>query len=808
MVKFVAAFSLGIWAAAQPDPSLAFFLILATSGSLLVKMLLEWLRGHQIGGADRRLGLILLCLVWLVAGIIRLELAVQTPAGSVLESAGRTVSLHGVIIGSPTVKIGLPGEWKVRYQVRTDRLAFPGPNQLPRESTGSVLLTVLQQQPLPEGAEGDSLTAVGKVNLFQSYHNPGQPDWAAVLASRGIVARLSVAPGSVKIHRSTEDETITTRIDRWRNQVKAAMLKAMPSTDAALIMGMLFGGYDGIDRQTVRDFAATGIVHILSVSGAHIALVAGAIFWLMRLCRLPERWGAAIASLAMIGYGMVSGFSAPVVRSVIMGLICVAGLALGRTSSSRRALVVATLGMLIYEPRNLFDISFQLSVGCTAGLLYFQPRLAAALKGLLPDWLAAGLAATLAAQIGVVPFLAWYFGSFPLVSLVANLLVVPILEAVILLGLAGTILAGGFEIVAKFIFVGISLLMGIAVETNRFLSRLPGGTLSLPAMGLASGGLYYAVLFWLSGIGGSRVLSPAELWGRIVRRPVVSAVVAIVLTVFMGWSAVQPDLLQVHFIDVGQGDATLIITPHGRAVLVDSGGTLGNASEYDVGEQVVTPYLRHYGVKAVDWLILTHNHQDHAGGAAAVAAYVGIQQALVHPPEAETPAAIMRLRLAMKQDNIQAPEGIDEIRLDGVKLQLFQAGEREEKTKVKASSSSSENGRSTVVRVEYGRHSFLLTGDLEGDSEKKIVQMGLPASTVLKVGHHGARKSSQAEFLNAVAPSFAVVSVGGGNRFGHPAPETVGRLLDRPLALFRTDRDGAVVFRSNGTSMSVERTVH
>jgi competence protein ComEC len=494
-----------------------------------------------------------------------------------------------------------------------------------------------------------------------------------------------------------------------------------------------------------------------------------------------------------------------------MGLICMAGLALGRLSYSLRALAVATLAMLIYEPRNLFDISFQLSVGCTAGLLYFYPQLVAMMKGLLPDWAVTGVAATLAAQLGVMPFLSWYFGSFPLISLAANLLVVPILEAVILIGLAGTILAGSFDSVARLIFVGISLLLGMAVEVNRFLSRMPGGTFSLPAMGLMAGGMYYAILFWLFGAWEKWGLASADLRRQCDKHPAVSAGIALFLMSIVVWNVIQPGLLQVHFIDVGQGDATLIITPSGRAVLVDAGGAVGPQNDFDVGEQVVVPYLRHYGVKSVDWLILTHNHQDHAGGAAAVARFVGIHQALIQPSEAEIPTAVLRLKQVIKQTQIQAPEGISEIRLDGVKLQLFQIGDRQETRTAKrtgsASSSSSENERSTVVRLEYGQHSFLLTGDLEGDSEKKIRQMGLPVSTVLKVGHHGSRKSSQPEFLNNVSPSFAVVSVGGGNQFGHPAPETVRRLLDRPLALFRTDRDGAIVFRSNRKTLTVERTV-
>ena len=159
---------------------------------------------------------------------------------------------------------------------------------------------------------------------------------------------------------------------------------------------------------------------------------------------------------------------------------------------------------------------------------------------------------------------------------------------------------------------------------------------------------------------------------------------------------------------------------------------------------------------------------------------------------------------------MQAIEGFDEIQLDGVRVQLFQAGEKNPDggKQTGRNRGSSENDRSTVARIEYGQYSFLLTGDLEGESEKKLCETNMPHSTVLKVGHHGGRKSSQAKFLAKVAPQYAVISVGADNSFGHPNPETVERLREYPTAVFRTDRDGAIIFRSDGERLSVERTVH
>ena len=268
--------------------------------------------------------------------------------------------------------------------------------------------------------------------------------------------------------------------------------------------------------------------------------------------------------------------------------------------------------------------------------------------------------------------------------------------------------------------------------------------------------------------------------------------------------------LTAHFVDVGQGDATLVITPKGRSVLIDAGGTTGPPTTFDIGERVVVPYLRHYGVRQVDWLILTHNHQDHAGGAAAVAEFLGVRQALLHLSSTDEPPAILRLRRAMRNQGMREATDVREIRLDGVRIQLYSTGESRTGVSGKGATrkQESENGRSTVARIEFGQHSFLVTGDLEGEGETRISRSNISPSTMIKVGHHGGRKSTQSLFLAKVSPQYAVISVGADNRYGHPAPETLNRLRELPVSLWRTDRDGAVVFRSDGEKLTVARTLY
>jgi competence protein ComEC len=811
LVAFATGFGAGIWAVGAAPQGTAIMLALTGILALAIQIGRRRWWGNVTGSLLPGVTLLLFCL----AGMVRMETVNWTSAGSVREYAGRNVTIHGTIREMLQPVGGNPGEWKIRVDVDTDGVMTGRNDNGLRPVQGGLRLTVTQKEQTFSGKAGDSITAAGVIRLFHSYHNPGQIDFETTLAIRGLDARMSVAPGNLRVVGKDAPETLATRLARWRLQVRAELRKAMPDTDAALIQGMLFGGYDGIERQTVRDFAATGIVHILSVSGAHIALVAGAVFWLTRRFFIGEIASAAVAGTAMIGYGLISGFSAPVVRSVIMGLIAMAAIGLCRRESASRALTLAVFGMLSYEPRYLFDISFQLSIACTGGLLYLHPPLETWLgkiktKKKWQKFFLSGFALTLAVQLAVLPLQAWYFGLLPWISFFANLFVVPLLEAVILLGLFGVILAGGMESLTQPFFAGISLLTGLAVEMNRFFARLPGNTIPLPAFGLSYSILYYGLLSWLFGYWTICGHSPATCWRTMSRRPKESVFLGLAASLALLFMWQRPGPLQVHFIDVGQGDATLVITPHGRSVLIDAGGAMGPQNTFDVGERVVVPYLRHYGVQQVDWLILTHNHQDHAGGAAAVAEFLGVRQALLHLSATDEPPAILRLRRVMRNRGMREATDIGEIRLDGIRVQLYQVGDSMVGISGKSANrkQESENSRSTVARIEFGRHSFLVTGDLEGEGETRISRSNIHHSTMLKVGHHGGRKSTQAVFLAKVSPQFAVISVGADNRYGHPAPETLRRLREWPVSLWRTDRDGAVVFRSDGEKLTVERTLH
>lgn len=732
---------------------------------------------------DSPLALAAVVALFLLAGLIRAEHAGRPSPADIGRYIDRPVTIYGAVAASPQVWDIDQETVKVKYVVAVAAVAGEPPGL--QAADGAVAVHIRQPRTAPLAAYGDQVTASGRLQAIVGYKNPGQLDSVAASRLQAVSARLSPRPGDLRFSPASERPWVAV-IAGWRSAVAAAIAEAMAPGDAAILNGILFGGYNGIKQEVVRDFAATGIVHILSVSGTHIALVAGAVIWLGGRLGLRRGRTAALAAVAISFYALLAGLAPPVMRSLIMGLVALAAVGLGRAQDAGQSLALAVLAMLAYQPGLLYDISFQLSCGATAGLVYLYPPLAARLA-FLPAWLAGPLAVTAAAQLAVLPFLAWYFNSFPASAFVANIIIVPLIEVVLIAGLAASLTFFVLPLAGKLLFVGCALVIGLTVNLAGWLAAFTGGAIYLPTLGLAAGTVYYLTLAWVYGFL-PRLPGPAVVWRRWPRPATAALAVAIVAACAYAY---YPRPLSVHFIDVGQGDATLVVTPHGRAVLVDAGGN-GGLSDFDVGQRVVLPYLRHYGVTALDYLVLTHGHADHAGGAAAVAAAVPVRTVLL-PPEVFSPAVKALLRSGGGEAAL-ATAG-QRISLDGVELEaVYSAADARPGRRGEAS---------TVLRVNYGRHSFLITGDL-GTEEEKALAGRLTPGDVLKVSHHGARTATTPALLTAYRPAYAVVSAGYGNRFGHPHAETLGRLQAAGIIVYRTDRDGAVVFRSDGQALIVE----
>jgi competence protein ComEC len=769
----------------QPYMGISFSL---TSAGILLLLLVGAAGFYLYKGNFSYVKGIVSILFWLV-GFFMMTFALTTAPTDISQYSGER-EVRGEVIDVPKVTTVEKGQIHIKYELSAKQVRVDGSW---KKVSGNLVVVMIQHKSEPIFQAGDKVKLNGKIHLPHNYQNPAMFDQVMSLKEQGITATMWAK--SMKLEQRFLGFSLATALAGLRSAVTGTMAQAMPPGDAAVLTAMMFGGYDGISSELIHNFAATGIIHILSVSGTHIALVAGAAALLCSLFHRGPVVTAAICAVLMIFYSLLAGMGPAVIRSLFMGLSALLAVWAGRQRDTSQALLLTALLLLLYQPLWIYDLSFLLSFAATGGIVWFFPKLQDTFD-FLPAPLALSIAVTIAAELGVLPLVAYYFNNLPLSSLLANLVIVPVIELTVVAALAGavlTLLLPVFYLLPRLIFVCCSLAVGLSVSLTKLLASW-GGPLYLPPFNLFTGLIYYLGLFYLFGYHPQFILPAREVWHRY-RLDVVTIGCSLLIgcCLYVAW----PQPVTVHFIDVGQGDATLVITPHGRAVLIDTGGIVGENNHFDVGERVVVPYLKHYGVTALDYLILTHGHQDHAGGAAAVATLLTVKQALI-AREAPSPP-VLGLEKAMHHQHLLMTRQGQKILLDGVSFEVIHA--------VNSTADKPGNEVSSVIRIVYGPTSFLVTGDLEAAGEQELLEQGVAPVTVLKVGHHGAKNASTADFLAALQPRYAIISVGYENRFGHPHGETLQRLHDEQAKIYRTDENGAIVFTMDGRHLSVETFV-
>jgi competence protein ComEC len=557
---------------------------------------------------------------------------------------------------------------------------------------------------------------------------------------------------------------------------------------APLVRALLIADTRSLDPAMRDRFAAAGLAHALSISGLHVAIVAAAIELLLRALRLGRLTATAASAVATAAYVAMIGAPAPAVRAGAMLGVLGACRLLGRSTSPWAALALGAWAPLAVDSRAASDLGWQLSVVGMAALTVSGVASRRWIAPRLEGWrasLARGVLASSLATVATAPLVAWYFGRLSLVAPLTNLAAAPLI-ALLQPALFLALLLAPVMSLASLAADGARPLLALLDQLAALAAALPLASLDV-APSLAA-----AVL--------GAALVGALLAGVAARRPgrwLVAAAGAATAGIWSPIAERRVGEVELHLIDVGQGDAVALRTPRGRWILFDAGrGWRGG----DDGRRVVVPYLRRRGGDVAAF-VLSHPHSDHVGGAASVVralrpasfwdgAYVaggeGYRDAL---------GAAARADVAWRR----AHPG-DSIALDGV-LVRFLAPDS-----AWAASLDDANEASVVALARFGAVRFLLVGDAERGEEEWLLANARDslAADVLKVGHHGSATSTGAPFLRAVRPRVALVSVGAGNGYGHPSPAVVGSLAAAGATVLRTDQVGSVVVRTDGRAITLE----
>ena len=755
----LAALATGIIFAEYFQPPIKIFVEICAV-LIIIGIILTWKKNFSV--TAKISGLI----IFFLLGAIRFHSVDNLSPSDISKFEGQSVKVTGIVREEPTTKFMSNDIYQMRLIVDVETVKLKG---VDTPTSGAIILTAYNREnnfELPR--IGDKVSADGNLKLITNYKNPGQIDTVTRLKSDGITARMSA--GKLGIEIESVDGNFYTKFLRLvaeiREHYRAAMSNVMSAEDAAAIFAMLFGGYAGLNTELVEEFQTTGIVHILSVSGSHMSLLAAATAYFCLLFKFPRSVTLTLGIFVIGTYTLLSGVLPQVIRSAIMGILVFTATALEVEAIGARLLALTALSMLIIKPLLLFDITFQLSFSSTAGLMYLAEDLRN-LMWRLPRWFKYPAAMTLSAQIASLPIIIWYFNQVSLSAILSNVFVMPLLEIVIVGGLLGGLIAFIIPVLGKIFFVVEALIFGTGAELNRLFAKIPFSTIQVPTLGLGAGFVYYLAL--------------------IFRR----AEILLLLIIVLIFNFRTSGELEVSFVDVGQGDCAVVFTPNRKCLIFDTGGV--REKIFDIGGRIVLPYLKHEGIREVEIIFLTHAHEDHSGGAGTVIKKLPVHEIITAGEPKSEYAATFGISENFL-NNLRAGKSGEHFNIDGVDVEI-----------IFAPNVGTGNEISNVYKIRYGDVTFLITGDLIIENESQMLREGVDVkSTVLKVAHHGSKTSSSEEFLQAVNPKCAVISVGYGNNFGHPRAEVLERLNNLGVKIFRTDIDGLIKFKTDGKKLSVE----
>ena len=638
---------------------------------------------------------------------------------------------------------------------------------------------------------------------------PGQGadfDYQAYLARRGIYTQMSWP--EIQLLEEGQGNPIYHAIYEIKDRAQASINQSLPDPQAALLSGILLGNEDQIPPELEEQFRVSGLSHIIAISGFNIAILAAI---LLRGSRpfVGRRTSAWVALGGVAIYAVLVGAEASVVRAAIMAAIFIfATRFLGRPTFAAAGLFTAAVLMTLANPNIIWDVGFQLSFTATLGLMIYVDPWRSWVESGAGKIVSPGSAkrvakffgdiiiATLAAMLLTLPLIIYHFQQLSVVSPLANLFVLPAQPGVMSWGILSTITGMVFPALGKLLAWTVWPFLTYTISRAQYFASIPAA--SVPATLSLTGLLaIYTLIFALTWLGWKGREGRAEVLGSIRKDSVRRASLtlsAIVAAVVVAWASSQPDgKLHISFLDVGQGDATLIQTPSGRHLLID-GGLYPSVLNDHIGREV--PFWE----RDIDLIVATHPDEDHVAGLPGVLERydVGLLFTNGQPAQEESYQALIdsAAESAVPIHETRAGEVID--LGDGVRLEILNPTDPQSPIP----DPQNDNDLSIALRLVYRDFTLILTGDASSDVEMDLVASGRPLSSVVyKAGHHGANSSSCDPFLRAVDPEYVVISAGEGNRYGHPHPETLERVAEAGATVLQTNELGTIALTTDGKGL-------
>lgn len=644
-------------------------------------------------------------------------------------------------------------------------------------------------------SEGDRITFHGKVKMPRGLRNPGGFDYSFYLRTKGIYSTITVSPETIKVEGKESLGLVWDFIFKVRRNVVKVVDENLSKDHSALLKGILFGEKE-LDSSIRNTFVDSGIAHILAVSGLHVGFLVGFILYFTSLFKASDIIKITLISISLAFYILITGASPSVIRASMMVWIYLFSKILGKKYDGISALSLAGFIILIINPLLLFTASFQLSFLAALSIILFYPVLVEYFMKVkyLPLSIGKLMAVTIAAQIGTLPVALYHFHQVSLISVVSNLLIIPLLGILLVTCLMAIIFYFIFDFIGSYLFFLAGFLFKWMIGVANIFSSLNFSSISLPVFTIG-GVILYVLLCLLMG----RYI---PMKAKKIRYSVWILIFS--LTVFSLVQYLWPSPLLVTYLDVNQGDSILIETPKHKTILIDGGGYRGNQADRKTSEEVLLPAFYSKRITALDLVILSHPHDDHMKGLEELMGEIPIHNLGLYEIEnKEMKSFLKKARLNDIPILHLSDKNTIEIEED-IKIEVLSP----KKGMLISNQQKDVNNASVVLRMDYDQRSFLFTGDIEREMENQLLQDGKNIKVdVLKVAHHGSQSSSQESFLKKTLPKISVISLGENNAFGHPDPRTIEQLDKISSHIYRTDERGAVEISTNGSWLKVKSYV-
>lgn len=646
------------------------------------------------------------------------------------------------------------------------------------------LLDVKKKDYSQELEYGDIITFNAIYNKPNAQRNYGGYDYSLYLKTQTIYGTFEGS--QLQLKSKNKGSFVQKGIISFKEYIKGILKANLDENEAELCIGLVIGDRTNLSESIQEDFKTSNLTHMLAVSGSHFVYIILAVTYINKFLK-RKRLGQVLILIVIVLFMNLTGNTGSVVRSGIMAALGIIASIIHRKADIWNNMAIAMLIQIILNPYIIFDVGVQLSYGGVIGIVAFNKVVTNSIEQLsnkINNYIKESISVTISANIVIIPIMMYTFNTISFSFVISNLIAGAILGIIVLYAFALIFL---YIVLHNFIsplFIILNIMLKILISIAHICSLIPFSKIYVVTPNMVLIIFFYLFLYLLVKKQNSMILSKKTIAFFTIAIVILNFIYPVITS--------KRDNLEINFIDVGQGDSTLIRVSN-KTILIDGGGS-SYGETFDVGEQTLFPYLLDRGINAIDYVIVSHFDSDHCQGLNFIMENMKVKNAIISDLGQESNEYDNFLSLAKKQNtNLVYVKMGDIIKIGKATIKiLFPNNE--------PITDNEKNNNAIVFKFLWKNVSILFTGDIEEKAENKILSLysnnlGELKSTILKVAHHGSKTSTTKSFLEAVRPQIALVGVGEDNNFGHPNSGVIERLESIGCKIYRTDECGEISFK-------------